>query len=182
MVSQVAHIITHVTTRLAFQLSATVRGLADSSRTKLDTHADTCFVGSNCLVIHEYDRYVTITGYDPKQRSVKDLKVIGAVIVYDFPQTGEVIIIRINQAMYIESVSNNLLCPMQIRMNDIKVFDCPKFLIENPENHDHTLTLPSGNGEDYKIPLSLHGVTSYFFKLKILLRLNMIRLRIKGRQ
>ena len=32
-------------------------------------------------------------------------------------------------------------------MNDIKVFDCPKFLIENPENHDHTLTLPNGNGE-----------------------------------
>jgi len=47
-------------------------------------------------------------------------------------------------------------------MNDVKVFDCPKFLIENPKSHDHTLTLPSGNGEDYKIPLSLHGVTSYF--------------------
>ena len=83
MVSQVAPIITHVTTRLAFQLSATVRGLSDSSRTELDTHADTCVVGNNFLVIHEYDKYVTVTGYDPKQGSVKDLKVVSAVIAYD---------------------------------------------------------------------------------------------------
>jgi len=158
----VAPITSKVSSRLAFQLSAAVRGLVDSSRTELDTHADTCVVGNNCLIVHEYDRWVTVTGYDPTQGSVKDLKVVGAVIAYDCPQTGEVIIIRINQAIHIKSMSNNLLCPMQIRMNDIKVFDCPKFLIENPKDIDHTLTLPSGNGEDYSIPLSLNGVTSYF--------------------
>ena len=125
MVCQVAPIITHVTTRLAFQLSAAISGLADRSRTELDIHSDTCVVGNNCLVIHEYERYVTVTGYDPKQGSVKDLKVVGAVIAYDCPHMGEVIIIRINQAIHIKSMYNNLLCPMQIRMNDIKVFDCP---------------------------------------------------------
>ena len=175
-----APIITHFTIRLAFQQSTVVRVLADSSRTELDTHADTCVVGSNYLVIHEYDRYVTVTGYDSKQGSVKDLKVVGEVIAYDCPQTGEVIIIRINQTIHIRSMSNNLMCSMQIRMNDIKVFDCPKFLIENPENHDHTLTLPRGNGEDYKIPLSLHGITSYFSPRKPT-RLNMIRLKMKNR-
>ena len=57
---------------------------------------------------------------------------------------------------------NNLLCPMQIRMNDIKVFDCPKFLIDKPDCYEHTISIPSAHGEDYIIPLSLHGVTSYF--------------------
>ena len=80
MVCQVTPIITHVTRRLAFQLSATVRGLADSSRNELDTHANTCVVSNNSLVIHEYDRYITVTGYDPQQGSVKDLKVVGTVI------------------------------------------------------------------------------------------------------
>ena len=66
MVSQVAPIITHVTAGLAFQLSAAVKGLSDSSRTELDTDTNTCVVGNNCLIIHEYDRYVTGIGYDQK--------------------------------------------------------------------------------------------------------------------
>ena len=90
------------------------------------------------------------------------MKLVGTVIAYDCLKTGEVIIIIINQAIHINIMSNNLLCPMQNRMNDIKVFHCSKFLIENPKKYDHTLTLPSGNGKDYKISLSLHGVTSYF--------------------
>ena len=162
-VRQVAPIITKVSSRLAFQLSAAVRGLADgTSRTELDTHADTCVVGRNCLIVHEYNRWVTVTGYDPKLGCVKDLKVVAAVLAYDCPKTGEVIILRLNQAIYIKSMSHNLLCPMQLRMNDIKLFDCPKFLIEKPEQHEHTITLPCKKGEDYCIPLSLNGVTSYF--------------------
>ena len=132
------------------------------SRTELDTHADTCVVGKHCLITHEFDRLVSVTGYDPNQGKVKDLKIVSAVVAYDCHMTGEVIIIRINQAIYIKSMVNNLLCPMQIRMNDIKVFDCPKFLIDKPDYHEHTLSIPSAHGEDYIIPLSLHGVTSYF--------------------
>ena len=43
------------------------------SRTELDTHADTCVVGKHCLITHEYDRFVSVTGYDPSQGKVKDL-------------------------------------------------------------------------------------------------------------
>ena len=162
-VCQVAPLITKVSSRLAFQLSAAVRGLAKvTPRTELDTYADTCVVGKNCLIVHAYNRWVTVTGYDPQLGCVKDLKVVAASIAYDCHKTGEVIIIRINQAIYIKSMSNNLLCPMQLRMNDIKVFDCPKFLIENPKEHDHTVILPCKRGDDHCIPLSLNGVTSYF--------------------
>ena len=133
---------------LPFQLSAAVRGLAkEESRTELDTHADTCVVGKNCLIVNEYDRWVTVTGYDPKQGCVEDLKVVAAVLAYDCPKSGEVKIIKLNQAIYINSMLNNLLCPMQLRMNDIKVFDCPRFLIQNPEYHEHTITIPSKHGE-----------------------------------
>ena len=98
-VCQVAPIITKVSSRLAFQLSAAVRGLADiSSRTELNTHADTCVVGKNCLIVHEYNIWVTVTGYDPKQGCVKYLKLVATVLAYDYPETGEVKIIRMNQA------------------------------------------------------------------------------------
>ena len=47
-------------------------------------------------------------------------------------------------------------------MNDIRVFDCPKFLIEVPKEHQHSIVIPGHHGEDLRIPLSLHGVTSFF--------------------
>ena len=65
-VCQVAPLITKVSSGLEFQLSATVRILAKvTSRTELDTHADTCFVGKNHLYIYEYNTWVIVTGYDP---------------------------------------------------------------------------------------------------------------------
>ena len=72
------------------------------------------------------------------------------------------LIFKLNQAIHIDSMNNNLLCPMQLRMNDVKVFDCPKRLIENPNEYDHTIIIPGVDNEEYSIPLSLHGVTSYF--------------------
>ena len=102
-ICQVAPLITKVSSRLVFQLSAAVRGLAEvTPRTELDIHANTCDVGKNCLIVHEYNRWVTVTGYDPQLGCVKDLKVVAAIIAYDCHKTGEVIIIRINQAIYIK--------------------------------------------------------------------------------
>ena len=86
--------ITTVSKRLPFQLRAVVRGLAKvESRTELDTHADTCVVGKNCLIVNEYDRWVTVTGYDPQQGCVKDLRVVAVVLAHDCPKSGEVKII-----------------------------------------------------------------------------------------
>ena len=97
------------------------------SKTELDTHADTCVVGKHCLITHEFDRLVSVTGYDPNQGKVKDLKIVSAVIAYDCHSTGEVIIIKINQAIHIKSMLHDFMCPMQIRMNDINAFDSLKF-------------------------------------------------------
>ena len=86
MVCQVAPLISKLSKNLTSQLSATVRGLMHvDSRTELDTHADTCVVGKHCLITHEFDRLVSVTGYDPNQGKVKDLKIVSAVIAYDCP-------------------------------------------------------------------------------------------------
>ena len=89
-VCQVVPIFTKVSSKPAFQLSLAVRGHADgSSRTELDTHVDTFVVGNNYLIVHEYNRWVTDTGYDSKQGCVTYLKVVATVLAYDYPKTGE---------------------------------------------------------------------------------------------
>ena len=40
-----------------------------SSKPKIefDSHADTCVVGDNCLVIHDLNRPINVYSYDPKE-------------------------------------------------------------------------------------------------------------------
>ena len=50
------------------------------TRTKLDSHADTCVVGKNALIVHDYDRKVNVTGYDPSQLTAQSLRIVSAVL------------------------------------------------------------------------------------------------------
>ena len=51
---------------------------------------------------------------------------------------------------------------MQLRLNDVKVNEIPKFLTDKPDDDSHALAMPREEEDDYVIPLSLDGVTSYF--------------------
>ena len=53
----------------------------------------------------------------------------------------------------------NLICPMQVRVNDVRLDNTPKFLTENLTNHNNAIYFAE---EDVTVPMSLHGVTSYF--------------------
>ena len=50
---------------------------------------------------------------------------------------------------------------MQMRLNDVNVDDCPKFVHNDPTDKTHTISV-KGHNDTLVIPLSLHGVTSYF--------------------
>jgi hypothetical protein len=36
------------------------------SHTDLDSRADQCVLGSNALIVYDYDKPVSVVGYDPK--------------------------------------------------------------------------------------------------------------------
>ena len=133
----------------------------DEQCTELDSHADTCGVGKNHLVTHYYDKTVNVLGYDPKLGSMKNMAIVSAALAYDDPTSGEMVILCVHQAVHIPSMSNNLLCPMQMQLNDVQVNDCPKFLHPHPTNTTHSIVLKEGD-DTLVIPLSLRGVTSYF--------------------
>jgi hypothetical protein len=86
--------------------------------------------------------------------------IISAALAYDEPMTGEVVILVVHNAILIDEMDNNLLCPMQLRMNDVKVDECPRYLADNPDDNSHSIRFP--NDDNFLIPLYLHGVTSYF--------------------
>jgi hypothetical protein len=112
------------------------------------------------MVFHETHRYVQVSPFSDSLGILSHVPVVSAAVAYDDHNTGETILLRIHQALLIDDMETNLLCPMQMRMNDVKVDEVPKFLAENPNDQTHALCFPNEQG--YTIPLSLKGVTSYF--------------------
>ena len=86
-------------------------------------------------------------------------------VSYDFPITGEVLIIEFHQEILIDHVHNNILCPMHMRMYDVKVNEITKYLTDNTTDPTHSIVMHK-KGETLIIPLHLHGVTVYFTSRK----------------
>jgi hypothetical protein len=113
------------------------------TRTDLDSHADQCAIGSNSLVIHDFDRPINVTGFDPNGPVHNNLRTVSAAIAYDDALTGESVILVVHQAIYIPNLDHNLLSTMQLRLNDVIVNDVPRFLTDKPTPLTHTLVIPT---------------------------------------
>ena len=68
-----------------------LEGIVDS-QPELDNHADTCVVGDNALITHDFDRPVLVSGYDKSVARMK-ARTVTAVLAYDDPLIGDVTII-----------------------------------------------------------------------------------------
>jgi hypothetical protein len=62
-----------------------------------------------------------------------NIPIVQAGTAYDDPNTGETIILIINQGLYFgDSLPVTLLNPNQMRMNGLEVDDVPKHFVKDP--------------------------------------------------
>ncbi len=128
---------------------------------ELDSHADTCVIGHDALILLDYDRPVIVEGYDPSL-GTKTYATVCRALAYDDPVTGKVYHLVINQAIHIPHLDHHLLCPMQCQVNDVIVNNMPKFLTSDPTDHMYALTIidPHQHAQTVILQLALQGVTS----------------------
>jgi hypothetical protein len=138
-----------------------VHGDVPDMRTELDSHADTCVLGRNALITHDFERPVHVTGYD-KADGTKKYRTVSGVVGYKHPATGRNYYLHVHQGIHMPQLEHNLLCPMQLRLNDVRVDEQPKFLSEDPTDRTHSIEISITDDDSLIIPLSLDGVTSYF--------------------
>ena len=128
-------------------------------RTDLDSHADSPVVGTNNAVIVEYtNKLVSVSGFTNKLGNLERIPIVKAAIAYDCPRTGKVYIFHINNALYIKEMKVNLIPPFMMRLNGLRINECPKSLAENPTEEHHSIYVPT---EDLRIHLLLDGTISY---------------------
>ena len=130
----------------------------DESRTELDSHANMPVVGRHAYIVAETGRTVDVSPFTPDYEAIT-VPLVDAAIQYDSPYTGETYILIIRNALHVPKMKNNLLPPFMLREAGITVNEIPKIQVDQPSEEHHSITFPE---TEFRIPLSLWGVFSYF--------------------
>ena len=129
---------------------------------ELDSHADTCVLGSGALIFLDHNRPVQVLGYDTTLGS-KTFKTVSGALAYDHPDSGQTYHLVIHQAIHIPHLGHHLLNPFQTRVNDIHINELPKFqaMIPNELNHAIMVPDPDKTDTDLTFPMYLDGIISF---------------------
>ena len=79
------------------------------TKIELDSNADTCAVGDHCLIVHDHNRPVNVYRNNPKA-GLKYALVFNATVAVTITDTGQVVILLINQPNEMKGLNNHLLC------------------------------------------------------------------------
>ena len=94
------------------------------ARCELDSHADTCILGSNFKLIELTGEVVDVVPYREEYDVKKDVPIVSAATAWTHPDTGEMFILDYHQALwYGKEVANRLLNPNQRRFYGHRVSD-----------------------------------------------------------
>ena len=122
----------------------------------MDSHADTCVAGSNCIQMGPRGTPVTVHAFAPGY-GAKVYYICTAATVWTNPETGQDYLLVIHQCIFLgDAMRNSLLNPNQLRYNGVVVKDCPT---QFDRSSSHSIHVPE---HDLTIPLHLRGVISGF--------------------
>ena len=125
-------------------------------RCEMDSHADTCVAGSNCVILEYTGRTAEVEAYSPDYPS-KQIPIATVATAYDCPTSGATYVLIINEALYFgDSLSFSLISPNQLRDNDVHVDERHR---QHAQDSIFGIHVPS---EPLKIPFNLEGVIAGF--------------------
>ncbi len=80
---------------------------------EFDSHANTYVLGCGALIILDYNRPVSVVGYDQSLGS-KTNQTVSGIVAYDDPQTERMLHLIINQAIHIPHLDHHLLAQCNV--------------------------------------------------------------------
>ena len=81
-------------------------------------------LGEHTHIFMDDKKPVIIVGYDKSKGTLaNNMKTASGALAYDNPTSGTTVIIVVPQAIHVLTMDWNLICPMEVRMNDVKLDD-----------------------------------------------------------
>ena len=129
-----------------------------STATELDSHADSLVVGRYSKILEDMGRKAMVSGFTSDLGKPITVPVVNAAVAYDCEVTGNTHILVICNALYFQSMEENLIPPFMMRLAGVEVDECPKFLSKKPSERNHSMLFPEA---EVRILFQLDGIISY---------------------
>ena len=142
----------------SFSISAFQDDSIHEFRTELDSHANMAVMGKNAAVVAKTNKTVNVKAFSSECNELEEVPIVDAVVKWICPHTGSSYLLLFRNALYIPSMTNNLVPPFLLREAGLIVNEVPKIHMTSPEIKDHSIYIPD---KDLRITLSLMGVFSY---------------------
>ena len=111
----------------------------ESSQTELDSHANMCVFGRNSMIISESNRSVDVNAFAEEAGGILKVPIADVMVAYDCKITHQVYLLIARNALYVESMENNLVHPFILREAGLQLKDVPKIHCDGPTDDDHTI-------------------------------------------
>ena len=72
---------------------------------ELDSHADTCCLGTGCYVLYQTDT-ADVSGFVESLGKIKEAAVITGVLAYDDEESGNTYLLYFHQALHLPQMKN----------------------------------------------------------------------------
>ena len=110
------------TTVAAVTISSYATDSTTTARNELDSHADTCALGSNFVPLHYTGRVCDVSPYSSTYDPERDVPIVTGATAYTDQASGQVYIIVINEGLWFgEKLTNSLINPNQLRYAGVTV-------------------------------------------------------------
>jgi len=129
---------------------------------ELDSHADMPVVGRNAYIIESLDKMVMVGGFTDALGKDMRVPVVNAAVIYECEDSDDRYIIVIRNALYVRNMVECLVPPNIIRLADVVVDECPKWMAKTPTMENHSIFFPNSGEHGFRIHLKLKGLISYF--------------------
>jgi hypothetical protein len=124
---------------------------------ELDSHADTCLVGRNFVMVDEPERTVNVHAYSDEIKPFNNIPICSAATLWVDSQYGKSYILKVHECLFFgDRMDSSLLNPNQMRHHGIVVDDVPR---QYDRSSTHSIYCPE---DEVRIPLALNGVISGF--------------------
>ena len=120
---------------------------------EMDSHADTCVLGRNFVILHSTGRVCDVFPYTDTYDGITGVPIVTGATAWTCPNTGETFILVIPEALWMpENMSHSLVNPNQLRAFGSLIQD-------NPFDGPLSLTDPE---DDVRVPMYLDGTNIVF--------------------
>ena len=93
--------------------------------TDLDTHANMCVFGKNCVILSETGRTVDVNAFETEAGGLNEVPIVDVKIAYDCPRTSKVFFLVARNVLYVDSTENNLIPSFVLREAGILLQNIP---------------------------------------------------------